>query len=212
MCSPIASGRCRHLPRSTSAGYCCAGLLLRPAHSLLRSAKTTGIATTNSCDGQYGSVALACCRQCELPQLHTLQARSARCAPRLPFLPCGGTLTSWNLHGPSPLLSMTPLAALPLPRPPSSPGAIRRQQPALVRPSCSLALRVRRSLQALPPRPFQSAIIHRITSFSHNARMAAVASEGGLRAEEGVARLQALREKSSRWLRVNAARRGAPAD
>jgi hypothetical protein len=57
--------------------------------------------------------------------------------------------------------------------------------------------------KALPPSPIQSAIIHRITTLSHNARMTAAAGEGGPRAEEEVARLQALKEKeSSRWLRV----------
>ena len=56
--------------------------------------------------------------------------------------------------------------------------------------------------KALPPSPIQSAIIHRITTLSHSARMKA-AGEGGAQAEAEVARLRALQEKeSSRWLRV----------
>jgi hypothetical protein len=56
--------------------------------------------------------------------------------------------------------------------------------------------------KANPPGPIQSAIIHRIVSLSHIARMAA-AGEGGVQAVAEVARLQSLREKeSSRWLRV----------
>jgi hypothetical protein len=56
--------------------------------------------------------------------------------------------------------------------------------------------------KAHPPGPIQSAIIHRITTLSHNARMKA-AGEGGVQSQVEVARLQALKEKeSSRWLRV----------
>jgi len=56
--------------------------------------------------------------------------------------------------------------------------------------------------KASPPGPIQSAIIHRITTLSHIARMAA-AGAGGAQAVAEVARLQSLREKeSSRWLRV----------
>lgn len=56
--------------------------------------------------------------------------------------------------------------------------------------------------KAHPPGPIQSAIIHRITTLSHNARMKA-AGEGGVQARAELARLQALKEKeSSRWLRV----------
>ena len=56
--------------------------------------------------------------------------------------------------------------------------------------------------KALPPSPIQSAVLHRITTLSHSARMKA-AGEGGAQAETEVARLQALQEKeSSRWLRV----------
>ena len=55
---------------------------------------------------------------------------------------------------------------------------------------------------ASPPGPIQSAVIHRITTLSHIARMAA-AGDGGVRVVADVARLQALKEKeSSRWLRV----------
>ncbi len=60
-----------------------------------------------------------------------------------------------------------------------------------------------RHFKALPPSPIQSSIIHRITTLSLSARMTAAAGEGGVRAEEEVARLQALKEKeASRWLRV----------
>jgi hypothetical protein len=56
--------------------------------------------------------------------------------------------------------------------------------------------------KALPPGPIQSAVIHRITTLSHSARMKA-AGEGGAQAGAEVARLRALQEKeSSRWLRV----------
>jgi hypothetical protein len=56
--------------------------------------------------------------------------------------------------------------------------------------------------KALPPSPIQSAVLHRITTLSHSARMKA-AGEGGAQAEAEVARLRALQEKeSSRWLRV----------
>jgi hypothetical protein len=56
--------------------------------------------------------------------------------------------------------------------------------------------------KALPPGPIQSAIIHRISTLSHNASLTA-AGAGGVRAREEVARLQALKAKeSSRWLRV----------
>jgi len=56
--------------------------------------------------------------------------------------------------------------------------------------------------KAHAPGPIQSAIIHRITTLSHNARMKA-AGDGGVQAQVEVARLQALKEKeSSRWLQV----------
>ena len=55
---------------------------------------------------------------------------------------------------------------------------------------------------ANPPGSIQSAIIHRITTLSHIARMTAT-GDGGVRVVADVARLQALKEKeSSRWLRV----------
>ena len=56
--------------------------------------------------------------------------------------------------------------------------------------------------KAFPPSPIQHAIVHRISTLSHIARMTA-ARAGGVQAKEEVARLQALKEKeSSRWLRV----------
>ena len=56
--------------------------------------------------------------------------------------------------------------------------------------------------KANPPGSIQSAVIHRITTLSHIARMAA-AGDGGVQVVADVARLQALKEKeSSRWLHV----------
>ena len=55
---------------------------------------------------------------------------------------------------------------------------------------------------ARPPGPIQSAIIHRITTLTQNARMTALGGAGRQEVEE-LARLRALQEKeSSRWLRV----------
>jgi hypothetical protein len=56
--------------------------------------------------------------------------------------------------------------------------------------------------KALSPGPIQSAVIHRISTLSNIARMAAARADG-VRGRAEVARLQALKAKeSSRWLRV----------
>ena len=71
-----------------------------------------------------------------------------------------------------------------------------------VRPSCPSAATFVAHFSARPPGPTQSAIVHRITTLSHIARMTA-AGEAGSQATAELARLKALQAKeSSRWLRA----------